>query len=103
MWCLAQVEYKGKLYEYWVIQEEARKGKYDYRNCEFMVSEAESKEGKRKILHSSTQFFSEYKVSEDFTLIFPKETVTDLSVYYYPECYQETEMEEIKKILDGLK
>lgn len=103
LWCLAQVEHKGKFYEYWVIQEEARKGKYDYRNCEFMVSEAKSKEGTRKIIHSSTQFFSKYEVSEDFTLFFSKENVNELSVYYYPECYQETEMEEIRKILDCLK
>jgi hypothetical protein len=103
LWCLAQVEHRGRLYEYWVIQEEARKGKYDYKNCEFMISEAGSKEGKRKIIHSSTQFFSEYAVSKDFTFIFPKEKVTKLRVYYYPECYQETEMEEVKKIVEGLK
>jgi hypothetical protein len=102
LWCLAQAEHKGRFYEYWVIQEEARKGKYDYRNCEFMVSEAEGKEGNRTIIHTSTQFFSEYKVSEDFTLFFPKKHLSDLKVYYYPECYQETEMEEVRKILDRL-
>lgn len=102
LWCLAQVEHKGKLYEYWVIQEGARKGKYDYRNCEFIVSEAKSKEGTRKIIHSSTQFFSKYEVSEDFTFYFPKEKVLKLRVGSYPACYQETEMEEVKKILDRL-
>jgi len=103
LWCLAQVEHNGKIYEYWLMQEKARKGKYNYRDCEFMVSEAGSKEGKRKIIHNSPQFFSEYKVSEDFTLFFPKKNILDLSVNYYPECYQETEMEEVKKILDRLE
>ena len=102
LWCLAQVEHKGKIYEYWVIQEAARH-KYNYRNCEFMISEAKSKEGKRKIIHSSSHFFSEHVISEDFTFDFPKEKVTKLRVYYYPECYQETEMEEVRKIVDGLE
>lgn len=88
LWCLAQAEDKGKIYEYWVMQEKARKGKYNYLDCEFMISEVTSKEGKRKIIHSSAQFFSEYRVSEDVTFIFPQERVIQLRVSYYPECYQ---------------
>lgn len=102
LWCLEQVEHKGKIYEYWLMQEKARKGKYDYRDCEFMVSEADSKKGKRKIIHTAPQFFSEYKVSDDFTLFFPKKKLLDLSVNYYPECYQKTDMEEVKNILERL-
>ena len=101
LWCLAQIEHNGNIYEYWVIQEAAR-AKYNYRNCEFMISETESKDGERKIIHSSSQFFSEHIVSDDFTFSFPKEKITKLRVYNYPECYQETEMEEVKKIVDGL-
>jgi len=101
LWCLAQIEHNGNIYEYWVIQEAAR-AKSNYRNCEFMVSETESKDGRRKIIHSSSQFFSEHIVSEGFTFSFPKEKVRKLRVYNFPECYQETEMEEVKKITDGL-
>ena len=103
LWCLEQVEHKGKIYEYWLMQEKARKGKYEYRDCEFMVIEADSKKGKRKIIHTAPQFFSEYKVSDGFTLFFPKKNIIKLSVNYYPECYQKTEMEEVKNILDRLK
>ncbi len=103
LWCLAQVEHNGKIYEYWVMQEKARKGKYDYLDCAFMVSEADNKEGSRKIIHTSPQFFDKYKVSEDFVFSFPKERVIPLRVSYYPECYQGTEMEEVQKILARIK
>ena len=105
LWCLEQVEHNGIIYEYWVMQEKSQGRQYSqsYRNCTFMVTRADGLTGEREIIHSAEQFLGTYKISEDFSLVFPKERITQLRVYAYPEHFRDTEIKEIKDILSRLK
>lgn len=105
VWCLEQVEHKGDIYEYWVMQERTQKRSYNhsFRTCTFMITKAESLQDEREIIHSSEQFFSEYQVSPEFKITFPKKHIPRLQVWSFPESFQETDMEEIQQILSKLK
>ncbi len=105
LWCLEQVEHNDFIYEYWVMQERSQGRSYEhyYRNCTFIITKADGLTGERKILHSSEQFFSTYKIDSGFSINFPEDKIISLHVGRFPEHFQETEMKEIKEILQRLK
>lgn len=101
-WCQEQVEHEGNIYEYWVIHESSQNRSYAFRDCRFLVTQAKGLTGERDVIHSSGQFFSEYQVSPKFTIAYPPENVNQLRVGSYPECFQQTDMPEVKERLSRL-
>ena len=69
LWCDYQEEYNGRIYEYWLMMQSSIAKACLY--CEFLVTEAQSKGGERKIIHRANQFFRTYQVDDKFSVIFP--------------------------------
>ena len=70
LWCDYQEEYNGRIYEYWLMMQSSIAKACLY--CEFLVTEAQSKGGERKIIHRANQFFRTYQVDDKFSVIFPE-------------------------------
>ncbi len=72
LWCDYQQEYNGRIYEYWLMMQSAVALAKACLYCEFLVTEAQSKGGERKIIHRANQFFRTYQVDDKFSVIFPE-------------------------------
>lgn len=91
-WCLEKIAYKNAVYEYWVIHEISRGRPYSFRECQFILTRAETEQSPREVIFQSDQFFEQYPISDEFIFSFPEKQVNNLYIGSYPHCFQETDM-----------
>ncbi len=97
--CFLRTEYKGEIYEYWVIKE--WKTGLQYRQAKFIIVKAAALNSQRTIMHTSDQFFEQYEIDKEFTVAFP---IEDLKVLYglqawdFPDNYKNSDLNEFRVI-----
>ncbi len=69
--CDYQQEYKGDIYEYWLLKMWVMGREYGYRYCEFIITRTPAKKAPRSMIYQSTKFVREYKVDNNFIIQFP--------------------------------
>ena len=72
LFCDYQQEYKGDIYEYWLLEMGVNGREYGYRYCEFIITKAPAREALRSLIYQSTKFVREYKVDDAFTIVYPQ-------------------------------
>ena len=84
LWCVYQQEHQGVIYEYWLLRLYVMGRHYPFRYCEFILTQTPSKEEPRRVFHSSQQFFKNYVIDKDFSIVFPKAAFHEL---FYSQNY----------------
>ncbi len=90
--CLLRTDYKGEIYEYWVIRE-WKTG--IYRQAKFVIAKADALNSERTILHTSDQFFEKYEIDKDFSVVFPIDdlkTLYHLKAWHFPDNYKNSDL-----------
>ncbi len=91
--CFLRNEYKGEIYEYWVMKE--WKTGLLYRQSTFIITKAAALNSNRTIIHRSDLFVEKYEIDKDFSVVFPSD---DLKILYglqawdYPENYKNSNL-----------
>lgn len=80
--CFLRSEYKGEIYEYWVVKE-WKTG--IYLQAKFVIAKAPTLNGKRKIIHTSDQFIEKYEIDKEFSVVFP---IDDLKALYHLKAWE---------------
>ena len=75
LWCVYQQEYQGIIYEYWLLKLRVEGRNYHFRYCEFILTRTPSRQDARQIFYSSQQFFNNYVIDDDFSIVFPEKAV----------------------------
>ncbi len=90
--CLLRTEYKSEIYEYWAVKE-WKTGLYV--QAKFVIAKSPTLDGKRKILHTSDQFFEKYEIDKDFSVTFPVDdlkTLYHLKAWEYPGNFKDSDL-----------
>jgi hypothetical protein len=94
--CFLRTEYKGEIYEYWVVKE-WKTG--IYVQAKFVIAKAPTLNGKRKIIHTTDQFIEKYEIDKDFSVVFPVDnlrTLYNLQAWDFPDNYKNSNLNEFK-------
>lgn len=97
--CFLRTEYKGVMYEYWVVKEWKR-GLYD--QAKFIVAKAAALNAQRTIIHTSDQFIERYEIDKEFSVVFPIEnlrTLYGLEAWLYPDHYKNSNLKDFEVIM----
>ncbi len=100
--CYARVN-SDNIYEYWVIDRFGGTRDDVHRTISFLITKTATMNKKRKIIHRSNKFFTEYKVSET-VINFPADnkSIYRLRPWKFPEAFRGTELEGVEVIIkDG--
>ncbi len=87
--CYLRAEYKGEIYEYWVIKEYTLRS--NYRQAKFIIVKAVALNSERVVIHSCSQFVEKYKIDEEFSVVFPIEDMKilkDLGAWAYRDNFK---------------
>ena len=94
--CFLRTEYKGEIYEYWVVKE-WKTGLYV--QAKFVIAKAAALNSGRTILHTSDQFFTKYEIDNDFSVFFPVDdlkTLYHLKAWYYPDNFKNSDLKDFQ-------
>ena len=80
LFCSYRTQYNDHTYEYWLLNmysDSALLKKENlhirYKYCEFFITKSKSIKDEREIVFVSDRFFKEFKVDDNFTLIYPED------------------------------
>ncbi len=95
--CFLRTEYKGEIYEYWVMKD--WKTGLLYRQSTFIIAKADTLNSNRTIIHTSDQFVEKYEIDKEFSMVFPSDdykVLYGLQAWDYPENYKNSKLKDFR-------
>lgn len=100
--CYSRLKEK-KIYEYWVFDwYGGTRSDVENEGLNFIITESESSNGRRKVIFRTDKFMPMYKLSDKLTIEFPtknNKSLYHLRFWQYPKSFAGTELENLKIII----